>query len=260
MKFTNIISRITATIMIPVMLTSCAAYQLADKTPQFSVAKLDEATPGICGVAPFEYIPTDKGDANLMSQADLSKWHQMFYDAVNSADICKRTITLTSSLNLPDDVDYLIDGRISDFYFKKNWVPMFFPVWMGLTIFTFGIYGIAAGPTTSTRVNFSFVTNLKDAKTGKVLVSIPEKFASTDVMTMYSDDTKNPYGNPGLAFSPTLNDTTKKLAEALTRIAPKQPAGLTNTERNLQELRNQGILSEQAYQQKLNQLIHPNGQ
>jgi hypothetical protein len=77
------------------------------------------------------------------------------------------------------------------------------------------IYIWAAGPTTSTKVNLEYFASIKDAKTGKVIISVPETFASTDVMTIYSRDTENPYGNPGLALTPTLNDVAVKFAEAL---------------------------------------------
>jgi len=210
----------TAALMLPVFLSSCAAFHLADRAPQVNVSKLKQATKAVCGVAPFTYEPTDRGETKLMTAPDLARWHQMYFDAVNLADICAETVKVESATAIPKKVDYLIDGKISNFYFKKNWVPMLFPLHIGLSFITLTIYTWTAGPTTSTRVNFEFTTRLKDAKTGAIVATIPESFKSTDVMTVYSSDTNNPYGNPGIAFTPLINDSTTKLAEALQKAAP----------------------------------------
>lgn len=243
--------RINALVMLPIMISGCAAYRLSDKNPQYPLAKVHEATLGTCAVAPFDYRPHDTDDADLMTPADLNKWNQQFFQALNRSDVCGRTLQVASANAVPAHADYLIDGTVTDFYFKKNWVPMFFPGWMGLTFITLGVYGIAAGPTTSTMVDFGYTVNLKDAKTDKLIESIPEKFESKDVMTMYSDDNDNPYGNPGLAIGPTINDAMKKLAEAISRVDPASDTALES----LQKLRDKGVLSEQEYNQKLQRLV-----
>lgn len=248
---TQALVRTTAWLMIPVMINGCAAYRLSDKNPQYPLTKVHRATHGVCAVAPFDYRPSDAGDADLMSRADLELWNRQFFQAINRADVCGRTLRVASASAVPAQADYLIDGTVTDFYFKKNWVPMFFPGWMGLTFFTLGIYGIAAGPTTSTMVDFAYTVNLKDAKTGKLIASIPEQFESKDVMTMYSDDNHNPYGNPGLAIGPTINDAMVKLAEAISRVDPASDDALES----LRKLRDQGVLSEQEYSQKLDRLL-----
>jgi len=241
--------------MVPVMLSGCAAYKLSDKNPQYMVTKHAEATKGTCGVVPFEYKPMDKGDSKLMVAADLSKWDQLFFDAVNTADICGKTVRVSSKKDIPASVDYLIDGQVNEFYFKKNWVPMFFPGYLGLTFITLGVYAIAAGPTTSTMVDFGFTANLRNAKTGLLIESIPEEFKSKDVMTMYSDDNDNPYGNPGLAFEPTINDVTHKLGEAIKKVEadkPKPSSG--DVIGSLHELNKKGLLSDEEFHQKLKQV------
>ncbi len=58
---------------------------------------------------------------------------------------------------------------------------------------------------------------------------------------LYSDSNDNPYGNPGLAFGPTINDVTKKLAEAISRIDNKS-SGLPAEQHR--QLKDQGVLSE----------------
>lgn len=108
---------------------------------------------------------------------------------------------------------------MNSFYFKKNWVPMFFPVWIGLTVFTFGVYGIAAGPMNTTKVDFGFTARLRNARTGRLVAAIPETFQSTDVMTVYSDSNDNPYGNPGLVFGSTLNNAMRRLGAAIAQDA-----------------------------------------
>lgn len=217
MQLIHSIKKPVALLLIPLMLNACAAYRLTDKKPQYLVAKSHEATRGVCAVAPFTFAPTDASDQKMMSAADLDQWNEIFFSAVNIADICARTIKVRSLREVPHETAYLIDGKVTEFYFKKNWVPMFFPGWMALTFFTLGVYGIAAGPTTSTKVDFGFTTTLRQHRSGKTLATIPEQFQSTDVMTIYSDENLNPYQNPGLAFEPTLNSVTKKLGEAISK-------------------------------------------
>jgi hypothetical protein len=246
--------RITGLIMIPALLNACAAYRLSDKNPQYTLGKVHEATQGTCAVAPFRYEPTDKSDADLMTPKDLEIWNQQFFQAVNRADLCGRTIKVNAGQELPSSVDYLIDGKVTNFYFKKNWVPMFFPGWVGLTFFTLGVYAIAAGPTTSTKVDFGFTVNLKDPKTGTLLDSSAEKFQSTDVMTIYSDSNTNPYGNPGLAFAPTINNAMRKLSDAISRAEAQKPDDTRSTLRKLGDLKKQGVLTEEEYLEKVRRL------
>jgi hypothetical protein len=87
--------------------------------------------------------------------------------------------------------------------------------------------------------------NLKNPKTLQLLETIPEKYESTDIQTLYSDSQGNSYDNPGHAFEPTLNDAFKKLSEAMTRNGP-QPTGLSPKEaaiRQLGALREKGKLA-----------------
>lgn len=245
----------TAVALIPLLLNGCSAYRLTDKNPQYTLARAPEATRGVCGVRPFAYEPTDPGDTKLMAPADLAKWNVLFYEAANRADMCGRTIEIPSGSDVPKIVDYVIDGKVTEFYFKQNWVPMFFPVYMGMTVITLGIYAIAAGPTTSTKVDFGFTVNVKNARTGALLQSFPEKFESTDVMTMYSDANKNPYGNPGLAFEPTINDAMTKISGAIALAEGKPlPSTSTTSRDHLAALKAQGLLSDDEYEQKLEAL------
>lgn len=250
------IIRPVALALVPLFLNACAAYKLSDQNPQFLVAKSKTATQGLCAVTPFSYEPVDQDDKSLMSDKDLQRWNDIFYDSVNLSHICARTIKVPATVSIPASVNYVISGKVTNFYFKKNWVPMFFPGWMTLTVFTLGIYAIAAGPTTSTKVNFGFTTTLKDPSTGKIIDSIPESFESTDVMTMYSDTNTNPYHNTGMAFDPTLNDLTKKLGDRIAETENQKRSGSKNDVaiRQLESLREAGVLSDKEYAQKINQL------
>jgi hypothetical protein len=200
--------------VIPFLLSSCSSYHLSESTPAVTINKLKHEASSVCGIAPFNYQPVDTSDQDLMTQQDLAKWNDMFFQSINLSDICAETIRIDKDHN-PTNIDYSIDGTLKKFYFKKNWVPMLFPLHIAISFFTLSIYTWAAGPTTSTKVNLEYFANIKDAKTGKVIISVPETFGSTDVMTIYSRDTENPYGNPGLALSPTLNDVALKFAEAI---------------------------------------------
>lgn len=218
----------TGAIMIPIFLSSCAHVHLADRSPEINIIKLSQATNSVCGVAPFVFEPTNKDEADLMTSADLAKWHKIFFDAVNLSDICKETIKLDSGSNVSKNIDYLIDGKITNFYFKKNWVPVFFPLHLGLSFFTIGIYTLAAGPTTTTKVDFKYIVNLKDAKTGAIITSIPESYKSIDPLTIYSSDTKNPYGNMSVAFTPLIDHSLVMLAEALRKIESRNKPHVSN--------------------------------
>jgi hypothetical protein len=187
---------IAALTFLPFLLASCSSYHLSESTPAVSINKLKHETPFVCGIAPFTYEPVDKSDQDLMSQQDLAKWNDVFFQIINLSDICSETIRIDKASNT-SNLDYIIDGSLKKFYFKKNWIPMLFPLHIRISFFTLSIYTWAAGPTTSTKVNLEYFANLKDAKTGRVITSVPESFASTDVMTIYSRDTENPYGNPG---------------------------------------------------------------
>lgn len=196
------------------LLASCSSYHLSESTPVVTINKLKHETPVVCGIAPFTYDPVDTSDQDLMSQQDLAKWNEVFFQSINLSDICSETIKIDKVSNT-SKLDYIIDGSIKKFYFKKNWIPMLFPLHIGISFITLSVYTWAAGPTTTTKVSLKYFATLKDAKTGKVITSVSESFDSTDVMTIYSRDTENPYGNPGLALSPTFNDVAVKFSDAL---------------------------------------------
>jgi hypothetical protein len=217
MSSNSFLKKVTVALVIPAFLSACSAYHLTDHNPRYALNMQAKATGGVCAVGPFSYEPSDKSESKLMDQSDLDQWNTLFFEAVNRSDICSRTIKVTSPGTVPPGATYLIDGKITEFYFQKNWVPMFFPVWMGMTVITLGIYGIAAGPMTTTKTEFGFTVNLKNVNTQKLMISEPQRYESTDVQTVYSDEAGNPYSNPGLAFEPTINEALQKLGEAIVR-------------------------------------------
>jgi hypothetical protein len=192
----------------------CSAYHLDDSQPQINVTKLRQSNAS-CAVTPFAWEPEEKSDSGNMRPADLEKWDQIYFDSVNLSDICAETVKVVPGGKVPNGIDYVIDGKISDFYFKKNWVPMFFPVHLGISLFTLTVYTWAAGPTTTTKVELKYTVRVKNIKTNSVIAEIPEHYSSTDVMTMYSRDTDHPYGNPGMVLAQVFNDANAKIAEAI---------------------------------------------
>lgn len=247
----------TVAILIPALLSACSTYHLKEHNPQYVLSKQAEATKDLCAVAPFSYEPIDQGDAKMMNKADLDKWNELFFEAFNRADICGRAIKVTSLDSIPAGAKFVIDGKVTEFSFERNWVPMFFPVWMGLTVISLGIYGLSAGPMTTTKSELGFSVNLKDAKSRQLIEANAERFESTDVQTLYSDDAGNPYNHPGLAFEPTLNEAMKKLSAAISRISGKE-SPLSAREQKIKqlgELRDQGVLSNEEYAKKVDAII-----
>jgi hypothetical protein len=244
-------------ILIPSLLSACSTYHLREHNPQYVLSKQAEATKDLCAVAPFSYEPIDQGDSKMMNKADLDKWNELFFEAFNRADICGRAIRIASLDSIPAGTKFVIDGKVTEFSFERNWVPMFFPVWMGLTVLSLGIYGLAAGPMTTTKSEFGFTVNLKSAKTRQLIESNAEKFDSTDVQTLYSDDAGNPYNNPGLAFEPTLNEAMKKLSTGIAR-ASGGDQSLSPREQSIKqlgELRDKGVLSNEEYAKKVDEIV-----
>ena len=210
--------RIIAAALVPSLLSACSTYHLKDHNPQYVLGQQTKATPDMCAVAPFSFEPHDTDDSEMMNESDLGNWNQLFFEAFNRSGICGRAVRVSSPDQTPNSAKFLIEGTITEFSFEKNWVPMFFPVWMGMTILTLGVYGLAAGPMTTTKVEFGFTTNLKDAKTKQIIDSVAERFDSTDVQTLDSDSSGNPYNHPGLAFEPTINGTMKKIGLEISKI------------------------------------------
>lgn len=210
--------RIIAVALVPSLLSACSTYHLKDHNPQYTLGQQTKATPDMCAVAPFSFEPHDSDDSKMMNESDLGKWNELFFEAFNRSGICGRAVRVASPDQAPSSARFLIDGKITEFSFEKNWVPMFFPVWMGMTILTLGTYGLAAGPMTTTKVEFGFTTNLKDPKTKQIIDSVAERFDSTDIQTLYSDSSGNPYNHPGLAFEPTINGTMKKIGMEISKI------------------------------------------
>lgn len=255
----NLIGRgIVTAVLIPAMLSGCATYHLKDHKPGFVVNKQVKATKDVCAVAPFSFEPTDKSDAKMMNKADLEEWDDLFFQAVNRADVCGRAVKVSSMNSIPTNARYIIDGKVTEFSFERNWVPMFFPVWMGMTVITLGIYGLAAGPMTTTQADFAFTVNLKDAKTHQAIESITEQFEKTDVQTLYSDNAGNAYKNPGLAFEPTLNEAMRKLSSAITRLSSKNVAVSAKDRalKDLQDLREKGELSHEEYYEQVKDTLN----
>ena len=66
----------------------------------------------------------------------------------------------------------LLDGRITEFWFYKNWVPTLFPIHLGMSFLTFTGYTLFGGPTSATIVRFTVHFELRSAGSGEVITAL----------------------------------------------------------------------------------------
>jgi hypothetical protein len=149
-----------------------------------------------------------------MSAADLARWHDVLVDGLNQSNIFSEVVKANGE-HVPDTASYVIDGRITRYSFRKNWVPTFFPFHLGLSFITLTGYTWLAGPTTVTMVEFETVVDLKDSKTGATIKNFRVPYKDTSTLNVYSKDTNNPYGNPNLVFSQVISTMANEIAAAL---------------------------------------------
>jgi hypothetical protein len=84
------------------------SYHLSESTPAVTINKLKHETSSVCGIAPFNYQPVDTSDQDLMTQQDLAKWNDVFFQSINLSVICAETIRIDKIHN-PNNIDYIID-------------------------------------------------------------------------------------------------------------------------------------------------------
>jgi hypothetical protein len=124
-------------------------------------------------------------------------------------------VEISSEAGAPAGADFLLGGRITRFWFEKNWVPTFFPIHLGLSFFTFTGYTLFGGPTTATVVRFSVEFHLQRADTGEEIAVFDENYRSTRAVNIYSKGAENPYDNPNLVFAQVIGSAATRIAAAL---------------------------------------------
>lgn len=206
--------KLWALLTIPAFLVSCSSFNLAEHSGDLSVKKQRRAKDVTGVVQPFAYTPIESDEQDLMTKEDLLRWQEVLADGLNRSNIFADIVRQNGD-KVPDHTAYLIDGKIKRFYFKKNWVPTFFPLHLGLSFITLTGYTWAAGPTTVTKIDFQVEVNIKDAKSGEVIKTLSEQFQDTTTMNIYSKDLNNPYGNPNLVFARVIDSLAADMAAAL---------------------------------------------
>lgn len=199
---------------IPVFLTGCSSFNLAEHSGDLPVKKQRRAKDVTAMVKPFDYSPIESDEGDLMVKEDLLRWQHILADGLNRSNVMTEVVSLNGE-KPPENVAYIIDGKVKRFYFKKNWVPTFFPLHLAASFFTLTGYTWLAGPTTVTKVDFQVEVQLKDAKSGEVVKTFTEQFQDTSSMNIYSKDTNNPYGNPSMVFSRVIDSLAGDIAAAL---------------------------------------------
>ena len=200
-------------IALSVLLPSCSSFNLSESPTTLTVKKQRRAKDAICVVKPFTFEPVETPDQEV-TPSDITRWQEILVDGLNQANIFAEVVAVKNDSKI-DNANYVISGKIRKFYFKKNWVPTFFPGHIGLSFITLTVYTWAAGPTTATKVEFEIEVNLQDAKSGKTLGSFREQFSDTSALNIYSKGINNPYENPGLVFSAVIDSLATKIASTL---------------------------------------------
>jgi hypothetical protein len=194
------------------LLSGCTSFRLADhRAPLLEVIKHRRASDSACAVLSFDSALEGGGS---LSPADVSRWQKLLAQGLDRSNIFAEVVAAPGH-TVPLEVDYVVDGEITEFNFQKNWVPTFFPGHVGLSLFTMSLYTWFAGPTTVTDVDFAVRVDVKDARTGELLDSFTEYYEDVSTLNIYTDGAGNPYQNPSLVFTQVINDVATKIAAAL---------------------------------------------
>jgi hypothetical protein len=199
--------------VLPVLLTSCSSFSLSEHPGDLTVKKQRRAKEATLVVKAFKYDPVEKEEEGMAPQ-DIAKWQELLTQGLDQSNIFAQVVAEKGD-RTADSAVYSLDGKITRYYFKKNWVPTFFPVHIGASLFTLTLYTWFAGPTTVTKVDFEIQADLKDAKSGTLIKTFTERFQDTSALNIYSKDTNNPYGNPSITISKVIDSLATDIAAAL---------------------------------------------
>ena len=207
-----------AAISLCVGSAGCSTYSLSDQNGVLPLAKHRRANEGKLAVALFEYVPDDPKDADKVTQGDLLALQRVLVGGFDQTDIFSSVAAADSAERaglLDPNADYVLDGRITNFRFEKNWVPTFFPVHVGMSFITLTGYTIFGGPTTATIVRMSVDFELRDSATGETVALFTERYTSTRAVNIYSKGAENPYDNPNLVLAQMIDSAAKRMAVAI---------------------------------------------
>lgn len=187
----------------------CTSFRMADQFGALPIPRHRRAIDARCVVLPFER----GAHAEHLSAADLERWQELLAMGLDQSNLFA-SVVAARTLD-PATADFSLSGRLDRFRFRKNWVPMFFPLYLGLTFFTFSAYALVGGPTTLTHVQFAVDLELRDVRTGSALRSFSETHQSTRFLNAYTSTVDNPYENPNGLFGSVIDALATRIAAAL---------------------------------------------
>src|SRR5437867_12270921 len=130
-------------IALSVLLSSCSSFNLSESHTTLTVKKQRRAKEATCVVKPFTFEPVGSPDQEV-TLSDITRWQEILVDGLNQANIFAEVVAVTNDSKIVN-AQYVMSGKIRKFYFKKNWVPTFFPGHIALSFFTLTVYTWAAG-------------------------------------------------------------------------------------------------------------------
>jgi hypothetical protein len=204
-----LLSILTLLIAIP----GCSTFHLSEQTGFLPMQKQRGATDEILAVCGFTHEVLDSGD-NPLEALDLQKWQSVVVMGMNQANIFADVVSCSGE-EIPELASYVLSGRIERFRFQKNWVPTFFPLHLGLSLFTWTGYTLFGGPTTMTIVRFAVKFELRKVDTNELVLTLDKNYRSTRAVNVYSKGVENPYDNPNLVFAEVLGSVAMSIALAL---------------------------------------------
>jgi hypothetical protein len=201
---------------IAILLTlavGCSTFSLSEQSGDLAVTSHPRARDAALVVLPFAFAPEDPDDAGRLTEDDLARWQGILAAGLDRTNILESVVAAPGG-GTPPAGDYALGGRITRFQFRKSWVPTLIPIHLSLSFLTFTGYTLFGGSTAETVVHFSVAFELEDLRSGELIHSFEEDFASTRKINVYSEAAKNPYENPNLAFSEVVDSAAVKIASA----------------------------------------------
>lgn len=211
-----------ALLLVPILSAGCTAFSLSEQSGTLPIAKQRRASDETLAVLPFPYQPADPDDASDLGAEDLAKWQNLLVAGLDQANIFAKVIPVSAGEPSPSS-DYVLDGRITNFRFQKNWVPVFFPLHLGLSFFTFTAYTLFGGPLTATIVRFTVEFQLRRADSPESIASFEKSYRSGRAVNVYSKGAENPYDNPNLVFANIIESAAMAIAVSLPEESIAEP-------------------------------------
>jgi hypothetical protein len=192
----------------------CSTFSLSEQSGDLLVASHPRARDATLVVRPFAFAPADPDDAGRVTERDLARWQQILAAGLERTNLLESVVAAPGD-GAPATGDYALGGRITRFEFRKSWVPTLIPIHLGLALLTFTGYTLFGGPTAATVVRFSVEFELEDLRSGELIRSFEEDFASARKINVYSVAAENPFENPNLVFSKVVDSAAAEIASAL---------------------------------------------